>query len=74
MQKYTDGQYIHHAEPMTNHEFMVKTEGYEYEHLAHLPLEDGYFVQYQDETIECTSWYPKEIFEQRFTLVENSDD
>lgn len=71
MKKYTNGQYIHHAKPMTNHEFMVKTEDYQDEQLANLPLENGYFVQYQDETIEYTSWYPKKNFEQRFTLVEN---
>lgn len=70
MKIYTDGKYIHHAKPMNNHEFMIKYEDHQDEQLTHLTPEDGYLVKYQDEQIQMTSWYPKAVFENKFTLVE----
>lgn len=74
MQIYTNGTHLYQAQAMTNVEFFMLDEDYQAENLVGLVVQEGYLVKYQDEQINITSWYPKHIFEQRFTLVENSDD
>lgn len=70
MQIYTNGTHLYQAQAMTNVEFFMLDDDYQAENLTGLVVQEGYLVKYQDEQIQMTSWYPKAVFEKKFTLVD----